>query len=827
MVASMIGTKIVLWDAATGERLRRLGEPSDWRCGLAFSPDSKTIASEWNNVISLWDVATGERLLIFETFKGPWNAIVGLTFSPDGKMVASTSLDTSIFLWDATTGKRLHKLDKFEDPSDFGSRPTFSPDSKTVAFAWMHTVGLWDVATGERLLIFETFEDNRGIFVGLAFSPDGKMVAATSRDKTILLWDAATGKRLHRLEGPLDWESQPAFSPDSKMIASTWRRTVSLWNVATGKRLYTFASFEGDQDFFASSAFSPDGKMIAAVSQHMILLCDTATKRELLKLEGDWNISTGLTFSSDGKMIAFISEGAVHLWDVEVVDAKAEDEDGRSRLLQSSLSKSDMVSETIPIAPASTPYQPGEEERNFYYFGLPSGPKLVARSSGFKWQRQFQDHHEIRRDLKNIGNHPIVGRYNNDVIKDIINALGDLPWNAIDVLRIGYQLDEPTESPVILWVSVPPDSTTWDECCPRAVKCTEVLRKHNILDVECEVREAAVFDLAGPKLLKLQLQDSCPDERLPFTQTLGQSIARSNLAREGSMGLYLKESNGDRYFGLTCRHCVLDTDDKPYSYTNKSQPAMTIIQPGHMAFKKQDEQCDFDLGVWDRRKDGKGRAEAIQALDDSKRILNDFRSPNDRKIGRVFSSPPRALHSDGWLRDWALIELDVEKFDKDLTNMVYIGEVPQSVRTELGKYLPYFYFKTEGNKSLQLKGYVKEDEWKHPDTTDADGMPCRVVAKTGPITGLTWGKVNEVESVTRADLKVTSLEWCVVGLSKNKQFSQKGDSGSVVFDLEGHICGIMTAGTGLTTSTDITYMTPMAWLLPDITKHVRMPIHIC
>src|SRR4051794_15325241 len=42
---------ILLWDAATGKRLRRLEGPSHWRSGLAFSPDSKMVASDWEGVI--------------------------------------------------------------------------------------------------------------------------------------------------------------------------------------------------------------------------------------------------------------------------------------------------------------------------------------------------------------------------------------------------------------------------------------------------------------------------------------------------------------------------------------------------------------------------------------------------------------------------------------------------------------------------------------------------------------------------------------------------------------------------------------------------------
>jgi len=427
----------------------------------------------------------------------------------------------------------------------------------------------------------------------------------------------------------------------------------------------------------------------------------------------------------------------------------------------------------------------------------------------------------------NVGNHPIVDQYNDNVIEDIINMLRDIPWNTIDVLRIGYEDEDPTKYPVILWVSVQPGSTTWDECCKCAINCTVVLRKHNIPDVECEIREAEIFNLAGPRLLKLQLQDSCRYERLPFTRTLGQSIARSNLEREGSMGLYLKQSNDNRYFGLTCRHVVLDSDNEAYSRTNRSQQALTIIQPGPMAFKKRDERCERDLEFWSgQREHKKGRAQEIQALNDTKAILNRFRDQNHRVIGHVFSSPPRTLHSGGWLKDWALIELDVKKLGEDLTNTVYIGDVNESTQEEIAKFLPYSYFKVAG-KSLKLEGCIPEDDIKHLKMTDFNNEPCLVVAKRGPITNLTWGRANEVTSVRRTDPDVLSKEWCVVGLLGSQPFSKKGDSGSVVFDLHGRVGGILTSGAGWNDELDITYVTPMVWLLSDIKEQLMMPIRIC
>ena len=132
-----------------------------------------------------------------------------------------------------------------------------------------------------------------------------------------------------------------------------------------------------------------------------------------------------------------------------------------------------------------------------------------------------------------------------------------------------------------------------------------------------------------------------------------------------------------------------------------------------------------------------------------------------------------------------------------------------------------------GDKSLKLEGCIPENDMKYPKITDKNGEPCLMVAKMGPITGLTWGRANEVKSVRLTDPDVVSKEWCVVGLPTSQSFSKKGDSGSVVFDLEGHIGGIMTSGAGWNDRMDTTYVTPMVWLLRDIKDRLKMPIHIC
>ena len=166
-------------------------------------------------------------------------AVSSVSFSPDGKTLASGSLDGNIYLWDVTRGKLTQKLKNqnlMRGQAD--SYPprihsvSFSPDGRTLASGGPgNTIRLWDVVTGVQK---QTLIGHAAKVYCVSFSPDSATLVSGHTDGTIRLWDANIGQQKSMLSGHTGVVTNVAFSPDGQTLASgSWDCSVLLWDFAS------------------------------------------------------------------------------------------------------------------------------------------------------------------------------------------------------------------------------------------------------------------------------------------------------------------------------------------------------------------------------------------------------------------------------------------------------------------------------------------------------------------------------------------------------------------------------------------------------------------
>jgi WD40 repeat protein/transcriptional regulator with XRE-family HTH domain len=304
------GNAVKLWDANTGQELLTMAGHTDWLAGLAFSPDGKRLAStSLDGTVRVWSLEPGrEMVTVLSPSAGYGNRVV---YSPDGEELATNGGDGTATIWNAKTGQPRLTLNGHDVEV---MNIAFSPDGKRFATGSLDaTAMIWDAVTGQKLITMSGHE------IGvrdIAFSPDGSLIATGGFDNTARVWDAATGASKYIFT---DYEAIVpgiAFSPDGTHLAtSSVDGTAKIWDVKTSELLFTLV---GHASAVIDIAYSPDGSKIATVSSDASAkIWDAATGKELHTLTGHSSVIRAAAFSPDGKFLATGSDdNTAKLWDV-------------------------------------------------------------------------------------------------------------------------------------------------------------------------------------------------------------------------------------------------------------------------------------------------------------------------------------------------------------------------------------------------------------------------------------------------------------------------------------------------------------------------------
>jgi hypothetical protein len=354
--------------------------------------------------------------------------------------------------------------------------------------------------------------------------------------------------------------------------------------------------------------------------------------------------------------------------------------------------------------------------------------------------------------------------------------------------------------------------------------------------------------------------DDHPKCRANLTDCLGTTISTKDRGHlSGTKGIYLSlspQSDGGKPATviLTCRHVTIDSETdglKEYRH-EQSGSRREVIQMDQTTFHGMVDGIDSSARTFaDMSRKGRllknaarvniygGLAKQSRALS---RTMKQYADPSSRVIGHLlYASAYMTCSSDSgarWLRDWALIELHPSRHQasmSSISNKVFTGVLNTESFKERMKDCQRGWQGIRASTpdiddyTFQLKNVVipTSELFKPPQVAYySDEEDAILVAKYGAMTGLTVGLGSTLKSLTRrtGEGDIISEEWCIISAAsvkdRDQSFSDKGDSGSCIWDLDGRVAGLLTAGCCSqdmsVVGIDITYAQPVERLLADI-----------
>lgn len=271
---------------------------------LSFSPDGTLLASASgldDGLVKVWNVVTGQ---VLHTLDGEDY----VSFSADGKILASGNSGGPIVLWDMLTGKKVKTLK--------GSGPiAFTPDGK-----WLVGEGVDKDGANNKLTVWSTkdwsevmsLEGHKASLTSISVSRDGRFVVTGSYDESVKIWDLQKKEILRTFKERTDVPAVVSLSPDAETLAIAFRDKVNgieLWDVSASKLTKTLKAHTKS---ITAMDWTPDGKTLVSASlDDTTNLWNVANSQVVKSVKGGGMVKV----APKGKLIAHGHQ------DIDLVDA--------------------------------------------------------------------------------------------------------------------------------------------------------------------------------------------------------------------------------------------------------------------------------------------------------------------------------------------------------------------------------------------------------------------------------------------------------------------------------------------------------------------------
>lgn len=246
--------------------------------------------------------------------------ITTVKFSPDNKLVLTTSKDFTAKIWDARLGKLLHNLEGHS--ADINNAEFNKNGDKIVTASSDNTAKIWDVKTGKLLITLGGFKGHNHAVITAKFSDDGSKIITTSQDGTTKFWNTVTGN-LIATYGIQNLELKKYFPPvifaqissNGKYLVNISFHKIVIYEMNTKKWLkeyYTWGDLLEVESDNKDKIFFHSDEYIRVLDINKALITDSFPIRRRIDL-------LSILLTPDGKIYSLESEenGTISLVDLK------------------------------------------------------------------------------------------------------------------------------------------------------------------------------------------------------------------------------------------------------------------------------------------------------------------------------------------------------------------------------------------------------------------------------------------------------------------------------------------------------------------------------